>query len=524
MCPVCTNVWVRDVGNYRYPVEKIGKCPTQYGKEDPRCNIKGCDIVQAAVVRYKDRIFQYKRFGPMVVDGNSAWSKNSVNQSKVLMNLKIDFSGKCEKYPSETMNEMYELKIATPDIHSKTALLVAKSPWGVLRGLETFSQLVTYTEDSRYEIQGIQIFDFPRFAYRGFMLDTSRHFLSKSIIKKNLELMEQSKMNVFHWHITDDPSFPFQSIVYPQLSNKGAFNKNTHIYKPSDVTDIIEFARIRGIRVIPEFDTPGHTESWGKGVKNLLTPCYETGTGKISGYYAINPILNSTYEFLENFFGEVVKVFNDQYLHLGGDELSFDCWKSNPDLNKFMKEKNYTEYSQLEDYYEQKLVDIIKSFPGDHQYMVWEEVFLNGVKLRPESIIHVWRGGYKDTLAKATTAGFRTLLSSCWYLNIIHYGEDWPNYYKCDPQDFEGTQAQKNLIIGGEACMWGEYVDGTNVVSRSWPRASVPAERLWSDQNVTDITDANIRLNKFRCLLLRRGYDVEPPTGPGFCPDDYLVE
>ncbi|CAM1322748.1 HEXB (predicted) [Pycnogonum litorale] len=486
-------------------------------------NFKSCDITKAAVSRYADLTFRMSRKGFegqfAKVDKNK-WNKHGSN---ILKTLEIRMSGKCVKWPSEDMSETYELKVATLDILPTRALLIAKTPWGVLRGLETFSQMVSYVGNYQFQIEGAQILDFPRFGYRGLMVDTSRHFLSKRVILETIELMAQNKYNVFHWHIVDDPSFPYQSVRFPELSGKGAFNPNTHVYKPSDVNEIIEFARMRGIRVIPEFDTPGHTQSWGKGLKHLLTPCYDTKTGKLTGYYAINPILNTTYEFLHKFFEEIVEVFNDQYIHLGGDEVSFSCWKSNGNIKKFMDEKGFKDIAQVEDYYEQRLVNIIKSFPGDHQYMVWEEVFLNGVKLKPETIVHVWRSGYEMTLYKSTKAGYRTLLSSCWYLNYISYGDDWTKFYRCDPQEFVGTQAQKNLIIGGETCMWGEFVDSTNIISRTWPRASIPAERLWSSASVTDIDDADRRINKFRCLLLRRGYNAEPPTGPGFCPDDYLV-
>ena len=191
--------------------------------------------------------------------------------------------------------------------------------------------------------------DFPRFTHRGIMLDSARHFLSKSVLLDNLDLMEMNKINVFHWHLVDSQSFPYTSRTFPKMSQKGAYNPVTHVYTQQDIKDIIEEARIRGIRVVPEFDTPGnwgkyfeisewhsiirkkqkvssflwkigHTQSWELGNPGLLTKCFDGALGPV------NPIQNSTYEFMDKFFNEVLDVFPDELLHLGGDEVATECW------------------------------------------------------------------------------------------------------------------------------------------------------------------------------------------------------
>ncbi|XP_065821941.1 beta-hexosaminidase subunit beta isoform X1 [Labrus bergylta] len=422
----------------------------------------------------------------------------------------------CDGYPSVTSDESYELSVDQP-----YAVLRAPKVWGALRGLETFSQLVFEDDYGAKSINATQISDFPRFAHRGILLDTSRHYLPIKVILANLETMAMNKINVFHWHIVDDQSFPYLSRTFPQLSQQGAYHPYTHVYTPADVKMVIEFARLRGIRVIPEFDTPGHTQSWGKGQKDLLTPCYSGATP--SGTFGpVNPILNTTYDFMSQFFKEISTVFPDAYVHLGGDEVDFNCWKSNPDIQKFMAQQGFgQDFSKLESFYIQRLLNIVTSTKKG--YMIWQEVFDNGVKLKPDTIIHVWKGTqlqYQNEMANVTSAGYQTLLSTPWYLNRISYGQDWRGHYKADPQDFNGTDEQKKLVVGGEACLWGEYVDATNLTPRLWPRASAVAERLWSAKDVTDINDAFNRLSVHRCRMVERGIPAEPLFS-SFCPREY---
>uniref|UniRef100_A0A8C2F6D8 Beta-hexosaminidase n=1 Tax=Cyprinus carpio TaxID=7962 RepID=A0A8C2F6D8_CYPCA len=434
----------------------------------------------------------------------------------------------CDGFPSLQTDESYELSIDEP-----SAVLKAANVWGALRGLETFSQLVYEDYYGVNNINKTDISDFPRFAHRGILLDSSRHFLPLKVILANLEAMAMNKFNVFHWHIVDDQSFPYMSRTFPELSQKGAYHPFTHVYTPSDVKMVIEFARMRGIRVIPEFDTPGHTESWGNGQLDLLTPCY-SGSSPSGTFGPVNPILNSSYDFMTQFFKEISTVFPDAYIHLGGDEVDFRCWESNPDIQKFMAQQGFgTDYSKLESFYiqrtqsvilyysslENRLLDIVAATKKG--YMVWQEVFDNGVKLKDDTVVEVWMGNkMEEELQNVTRAGFTTILSAPWYLDYISYGQDWQHYYKVEPLSFPGTDAQKKLVIGGEACLWGEYVDATNLTPRLWPRASAVAERLWSDKSVTDVGNAYNRLVQHRCRMVKRGIPAEP-LFVGHCRQEY---
>ncbi|XP_063065913.1 beta-hexosaminidase subunit beta isoform X2 [Engraulis encrasicolus] len=471
-----------------------------------------CSILQTAFRRYFDYIFGYKK------KQNTKWEPKktfgeAVTQLQVLI---TSTDSECDGFPDPKADESYELSVDQP-----AAMLKASKVWGALRGLETFSQLVYEDEYGSRNINKTEVSDFPRFAHRGILLDTSRHYVPLKVILANLDAMAWNKFNVFHWHIVDDNSFPYMSRTFPDLSQQGAYHPYTHVYTPSDVKMVIEFARMRGIRVIPEFDTPGHTQSWGKGQKDLLTPCY-SGSTPNGNYGPVNPILNSTYEFMADFFKEVSTVFPDAYVHLGGDEVDFTCWKSNPDITKFMDDHAFgRDYSKLESYYIQRLLDIVST--TSKGYMIWQEVFDNGVKLKPDTLVHVWMNGasgFGEELARVTAAGFNTLLSAPWYLDWISYGQDWEKYYKAEPQDFKGTEQQKKLVIGGEACLWGEYVDATNLTPRLWPRASAVSERLWSDKSVRDVNDAYIRLNQHRCRMIERGIPAEPLFS-GYCRHEY---
>ncbi|KYO25278.1 beta-hexosaminidase subunit alpha isoform X1 [Alligator mississippiensis] len=467
----------------------------------------GCAVLDQAFLRYWRLLFAAQRRPP---EHEQLWE---VPSNELLVSVT---KPGCEDYPNMDSEESYKLSISEDSF-----LLTADSVWGALRGLETFSQLVGRAEDGTYYVNKTDIVDFPRFRYRGLLLDTSRHYLPVGTILETLDVMAYNKLNVFHWHIVDDPSFPYESATFPELSEKGSYNPITHVYTPNDVKLVIEHARLRGIRVIPEFDTPGHTLSWGPGAPGLLTPCY-IGSKPSGAYGPVNPILNSTYQFMAVLFKEVSNVFPDFYLHLGGDEVDFTCWRSNPEIRSFMQQMGFGhDYTKLESFYIQRLLDIVSSYGKG--YVVWQEVFDNGVKVKPDTIIHVWKEGavpYQHKMAQVTKAGYRALLSAPWYLNRISYGQDWLAAYKVEPLEFAGSSEQKALVIGGEACMWGEYVDVTNLTPRLWPRAGAVAERLWSNETVRDPQDAYYRLADFRCKLLRRGIQAEP-LYVGYCDHEY---
>ncbi|XP_023219978.1 beta-hexosaminidase subunit beta-like [Centruroides sculpturatus] len=505
-------------------------------------NMKNCDVIDEGLKRYRDYILIDKRNGKKDED------------LPILKGLNVDIRKLDKKdcgYPSHNQDESYLLSVPESGIST----IQAETVWGALRGLETFSQLVyqdrknavsmnfkTLKSDVyryfiyqtlclQYRINITEIEDAPRYKYRGLLIDTSRHFQVKKVLKKNLDAMAYNKFNVFHWHIVDDQSFPFESKTYPNLTTVGAYSPK-HVYTYEDIKEVIEYARLRGIRVIPEFDTPGHTQAIGKAFPQLLTPCYGEGLDKPytpnytehASAEILNPMEDFTYDFFKALFEEVKGVFPDEYIHLGMDEVYYACWKSNPEIKKFMEEHNMKDYSDLETYYVNRTLHNVKDI--GYKYMIWQDPIDNGVVAEPDTIVQVWKDTELDIKMKKwqeyiepiAQKGYQMVLSSCWYLNYISYGQDWKKYYKCDPRGFNATEEQKNLIIGGEACMWGEYVDATNILSRLWPRASAVAERLWSPENINDADSASFRLDEHRCRMLRRGIPAQPILN-GFCGD-----
>ncbi|XP_056273529.1 beta-hexosaminidase subunit alpha [Pseudoliparis swirei] len=468
---------------------------------------RGCSVLDAAFIRYYSLIFPD-------YTGNDVLRFFEDKPFHIEINVDHD---DCESYPHEDSSEKYNLSVSAGQ-----ASLNAETVWGAVRGLETFSQLVYQDDFGSYFVNQTEIDDFPRFQFRGILLDTSRHFIPVHVILKTLDAMAYSKFNVFHWHIVDDPSFPYQSQTFPDLSRKGAFHPMTHIYTQSDVRRVISHARLWGIRVIPEFDSPGHTKSWGKGQPDLLTPCY-SGATPSGAFGPVNPTLPSTYKFMATLLKEVSLVFPDSYIHLGGDEVNFSCWKSNPDVRAFMQKMGFgVSFTKLEAFYMEHIMNITSLL--NKTAIVWQDVFDYHEVIPKDTVLHIWKGtpaNYKRELSKMTKAGMRVLLAAPWYINHISYGQDWRNYYNVQPLNFSGTAEQKKLVIGGEVCMWGEYVDATNLTPRLWPRASAAAERLWSDEKQTSSVDkAFPRLQDFRCKLVRRGIRAEP-LYVGHCKHEY---
>ncbi|VDK45356.1 unnamed protein product [Taenia asiatica] len=334
--------------------------------------------------------------------------------------------------------------------------------------------------------------------------------------------MAFNKLNVFHWHITDDQSFPFVSKTFPELSRQAAYNSKM-VYTHDDVREIVEFARVRGIRVIPEFDIPGHTRSWSLSHPEIFAKCYDA-EDESPFYGGLDPSKNETLEFLAAFFEEILQLFPDDTLHMGFDEVEFNCWLSNPNMKKFMLDNGIGSPIDILKIFAVRLLNKIQeaakrvTLTGQRRFIFWQEAFDNGLKVPNNSLIHLWKGlssmpGY---------FGFQVIISKGWYLDSYLKPSEWIGYYENEiyPSRFY-PDAYANLepknVIGGEACMWIEWQSDETVIQRIWPVTSAIAERLWY-YGPPNPDEFGPRLEEQRCRLLRRGVPVGVASGPGMCP------
>jgi hexosaminidase len=478
----------------------------------------GCpDFLNAAFTRYwtiiatSSSLAQRGQVSKVGRQPQKKFREVDVNPVADLNSMQVDLTGGCANEavrPDLGDDESYTLIIS----REGWSTLSASTIWGVLRGLETFSQLI-HLEGESLVVKATTIIDFPRFSHRGILLDTARHFQPVYIILQILDAMAYNKFNVLHWHITDDQSFPYVSRTYPELSEQGAYHPVSKVYEQTDVSNIIEYARVRGIRVIPEFQIPSHSRSWGFSHPELLTPCYsdDQPNGQLG---ALDPTKNSTYTFLTNLYKEVVDVFPDSYIHMGGDNVDFSCWENNPDVQAWMSDNNLSSSAELNGYFFLNVASILDSLNA--KYITVEQTYFNALTLPNSTVVQVWWADGLESLASLTEAGKFGLYSTHWFLDELSSGGDWEKFYNCEPLDFDGTDEQKKLVLGGEACMWSNDVNEYNIMPRLWPRASAVAEKLWSAQDV-DIGPARSRLEEHVCRMNRRGIAAQPPNGAGVC-------
>jgi hexosaminidase len=381
-------------------------------------------------------------------------------------------------------DESYKLKITLEYIR-----LDAETDIGILRGLETLLQLLN-TDQEGYYFPGVVVEDRPRFVWRGLLIDSCRHFMPVEVIKRNLDGMAAVKMNVLHWHLTEDQGFRVECKTFPRLHRLGS---DGLYYTQEQIREVIAYAADRGIRVMPEFDIPGHSTAWLVGYPELASA---PGPYTIEREYGVkdptfNPAIKATYKFFDKFFKEMSAFFPDEYFHIGGDENNGIQWDANPDIQAFKKRHNLKDNHALQAYFNRRILAILTKYKK--KMVGWDEIFQHEQPELPKTIvIQSWRG--KEALRDAAKKGYNSILSNGYYIDLAQPADF---HYLNDPipGDSDLTLEEQKRILGGEATMWAELISPETIDSRIWPRTAAIAERFWSPAHVKDIDDMYRRLD-----------------------------
>lgn len=430
------------------------------------------------------------------------------------------------------MRENYTLKISGNN-DKVEAFVTGGSFFGVRHGLETLSQLILYDDirDHLLIVRDVSIVDNPVYPYRGLLLDTARNYYTVDSIKKTIDAMAAVKLNTFHWHITDSQSFPFVSERRPKLSKYGAYSPSK-VYTPAAMREIVEYGRVRGVRVLPEFDAPAHV---GEGWQDTnLTVCFkaepwasfcvEPPCGQL------NPTRDELYDVLEDIYADMAEIFQPDIFHMGGDEVSERCWNVSEEIQQFMVQHRWNldkaGFLELWDYFQKKAQEkAYTAFGKKLPLILWTstltdysyvEKYLN----KDDYIIQVWTTGVDPQIQGLLSKGYRLIMSNydalyldCGFGAWVGAGNNWCSPYIGWQKVYDNSIAvmateNKDLVLGGEAALWSEQSDTATLDQRLWPRAAALAERLWTEPPTTWL-DAEHRMLHTRERLVRMGIQAE---------------
>ena len=406
--------------------------------------------------------------------------------------------------------ELYEDESYSLDITADKITLNATTDVGALHGLETLLQLLQNNNNSFY-FPVSKTSDYPRFTWRGLMIDGARHFMPVDVIKRNLDGMAAVKMNVFHWHLVDDQGWRIEMKKHPKLIEMAS---DGNYYTQEEIKSIVKYAADRGIQVVPEIDVPGHGSAiltaypeigskveilnLGSGEKGQqLKQIQKYDLERNAGIFTptLDPSNPKTYELLSSIFDEVCPLFPGKFFHIGGDENEGKDWDANPKIQEFKKKHNLANNHELQTYFTMQLIPMLKKH--NKELMGWEEIMTKNMS--KDAIIHSWKGSNEGlvagkSLVEAVKGGYKTVLSNGYYIDLMYGVED---HYKVDPmpKNVALTDVEKARILGGETTMWTELVSPATIDSRIWPRTAAIAERFWSNESVTDIASLRKRLN-----------------------------
>lgn len=413
------------------------------------------------------------------------------------------------------------------EIGSGGVTVAAASPPGVLRALATLRQLIA-AQPPGASLPFVRIEDAPRFAWRGLMIDTARHFMSVAALKRQIDAMELVKLDVLHLHLSDNEAFRVESLKYPRLQ---AIASHGQYYTQAQIRDLVAYAADRGVLIVPEFDTPGHVGAILEAYPELRAapPDPNDRFAAING--TLDPSSEATYRFLDGLFAEMARLFPGRYFHMGGDEVNAGAWAKAPQVQAFMKAHGLASQAQMEGYFHRRLA---RALEADGKIPIgWEEVAAAGAPA--DVVIQAWRTS--NGVADSVLGGHPTIVSAGYYLDQLRTAAQ---SYAVDPYDLEAdgftpaegaaakaanplagaavaplvlrplpplTPAQAALVLGGEGELWSELVRDEMLDGRLWPRSAALAERFWSAADVRDPADMYRRLVVVQDELRRLGLE-----------------
>ena len=444
-------------------------------------------------------------------------SRERVEPEKATLVLEVKGPGNA--VPMLGDDEAYTLEVAGSQVTLRASQTV-----GAMRGLETLLQLLEGDRDGWY-LPAVAIADAPRFPWRGLLIDVSRHWMPMEVLQRNLDGMAAVKLNVLHLHLTDDQGFRVESLRYPRLHQEGS---DGHYFTQEQLRALIAYAAERGIRVVPEFDMPGHATSWLVGYPKLASVPGPYELQRKWGIFdpTMDPTREETYELVDGFLGEMAQVFPDPWIHIGGDENHGKHWRLNPAIQSFMAQHRLADAHALQAHFNERVAKLLQKH--GKRMMGWDEIL--HPTLPKDAVVQTWRG--PKALGQSARQQYRGVLSWGYYLDHmfpagLHYTVDplpadgkrmaeeanrWVplsmrHWYKFSPPAPEEVIRGKDTsnVLGGEACMWSEFVDPETIDSRIWPRLAAVAERLWSPREVTDIPDMYRRMAGLSVRLEEHG-------------------
>ncbi|WP_083969197.1 beta-N-acetylhexosaminidase [Hyalangium minutum] len=426
------------------------------------------------------------------------------------------------KSPGNPLPTLGDDESYTLEVDGNRATLRAAQVVGALRGIETLLQLLQGDRDGWF-LPAVALSDRPRFPWRGLLIDVSRHWLPLEVLKRNLDGMAAVKLNVLHLHLTDDQGFRVESRRFPRLHELGS---DGLYFTQQQLRELIAYAADRGIRVVPEFDMPGHVTSWLVGHSELASVPGPYSIERKWGIFdpTLDPTREEVYPFLDAFLGEMAELFPDAWMHIGGDENTGNHWRVNPAIQSFMASRGLADSHALQTYFGDRVAKILQKH--GKRMMGWDEIL--HPTLPKDAVVQTWRG--PKALAESAKQGYAGILSWGYYLDHmlpagLHYTVDplpadgkrmaeeanrwipvsWYHRFQFKPPETSVREKDAPRVLGGEACMWSEFADTETIDSRIWPRLAAVAERLWSPREVTDVQDMYRRLELLRVQLEEHG-------------------